>query len=733
MTLLILPHDLHVPLTPFLHEAQSLALRELITYSTDPHRRAQLCTIDPHLRTLLLALETADDQSIAVLLYILANLTDPNIPTTASSVSLQPAHLQSLINILHTHRLTSDVALALSCSRLLMNLSLNSAACAHLLKERGIANTLVDALSSSLHSRPLRVEDLHIQHHLLRALLALIPLPSSKSTSSSLASSDSSSSFTVHIDQSYLESLCQRGLVKLLLAILTSSLPASLLTPTSLLDLTASTSSTSSTNNTKGTTEQELNTSQLGSAQALRTLHTTLKQLSFNILTHIAQVKSGMEALVQHEATLSTLLEMSDLGALFLDTQEVIDAHSLLPPQVAAVWPLLHQLLTNPTVAQRPLNTQHAATLARALTIVLSRTLHLTTTPSQSSTIDPTATPPPPPPPSEVYTVQLMTLTMLLSLAQHNTQMRDTIVLQNVLTPLQQMLNKNTTATTNSSFPSQHRLLCVQLLAWLALSKQGQQEIRDNGTLQLLVTLLSTLNTTLNSASLTNRDEWILRDQVLLALLHLSLSEQNRDTLAKLKPIPHILSPLLSLKTEALSNNTTSLSLQQSLIHILRLLCSLLYNRMLQFNEFHSLLFSLSLLSSPLLILIVFVRCADDIRNAVFDIEGVLSKLFELLSSTTSAELQIEVLSVLQTLCADIRCSRDFLNEGMMPLVSLLSNANQAIVISTLHILHHLLHFDQLREALRTYIDLPILEGLTNSPNPLIARLASQLKVILGS
>jgi hypothetical protein len=175
---------------------------------------------------------------------------------------------------------------------------------------------------------------------------------------------------------------------------------------------------------------------------------------------------------------------------------------------------------------------------------------------------------------------------MLLSLAQHNTQMRDTIVLQNILTPLQKILNRITTptATTNSSFPSQHRLLCVQLLAWLALSKQGQHEIRDNGTLQLLVSLLSTLNTTLKPTSIMNRDDWILRDQVLLALLHLSLSEQNRDTLAKLKPIPHILFPLLSLKSEALSNNVTSLLLQQSLIHILRLLCSLLYHRMFHFK-----------------------------------------------------------------------------------------------------------------------------------------------------
>jgi hypothetical protein len=697
MAFLSLPYFFRVPITPLLREAQSLALRELIGYSTDPQRRAQLCTVDPQLRTLLKALETTDDSNVAVLLYIIANLTEPN--ANATSVSLQPALLEPLLNVLRTHHLTSDIALALSCSRLFMNLSLHSAACAQLLKERSLVNILVKALAGSLQSHPPRIEQLHIQHHLLRALLALIPTSSSSSSSSlqsQAAAANTTSPSAVQIDHSYLETICEYGIVDLLLAILTSSLPPSLLAPNTLLDLTStpptSTSASASSSELSGRSEQESNVTPLGNnAQALRTLHTTLKQLSFTILTHVAQVKSGMQALIQHDTTLPTLLEMSDFGALFLLDTKDVDANSLLPSQVAAVWPLLHQLLTSSVLTQRSLNAQHAATLARALTVVLSRTLRLTNAPT-ASTVDATRT-------SEVYTLQLMTLTMLLSLAQQNAQMRDTIVLQDILTPLQHLLSTITTATPTSLFPSQHRVLCVQLLAWLALSKQGKHDMRSTGMLQLLVTLLATLNTSLTPAPTNSRDDWLLRDNVLLALFHLSLSEQNRDALSKLNAIPQVLSPLLALSTDAVPNALT-LPLQQTLVHVLRLLRSLLYHH--------------------------------EIRGVVFNTQGLLPKLFELLSATTNTELQAEVLAVLQTLTEDMHYCGDLLNEGMMPIVSLLSNANDAIVLPTLYILHNLLHFDQFREVMLTYIDIPVLESLTKSSNSLVARLSTHLKVILG-
>jgi hypothetical protein len=127
----------------------------------------------------------------------------------------------------------------------------------------------------------------------------------------------------------------------------------------------------------------------------------------------------------------------------------------------------------------------------------------------------------------------------------------------------------------------------------------------------------------------------------------------------------------------------------------------------------------------------VFV-CIDEIRNALFQIQGILTKLFQLLSSTTDIELQTELLAVLQIVSEDSRCVDEMFNEGVMPIVSLLSNTNHAIIIPTLYILHNLLHFDKLREVMATYIDISVLEELIKSNNPLISRLAFQLKTILG-
>jgi hypothetical protein len=640
LALLAMPRVFGVPLnTPSLREAQSLALRELVLHSTDPQRRTHLCELDPHLRTLLDALHTAESSNVAVLLYILANLTDPASCCASPVLSLQPDLLHPLLTALHTHRLTSDPALALSCSRLLANLSLHSSACAQFLKKRGVVDILVDALQCSLQTRPVRIEELHTQLHLLRALLALVPTSTTTTTttttssssepastpantpptaalSAALSSSPSSSNFhrsssplastTIQIDIAYLEALSQRGIVKLLLTILKSSLPSSLVTTTAMVDLTTTTTTTTTTSGNVNVIETEGSTSSPstnatvtthpatgttgGNVQALRTLHTTLKQLSFSALTHVAQVKTGMDALSQNEHTLPMLLEMSDLGTLFLlDTKETegVDTttttsstSSLLPPQVAAVWPLLHQLLTSRTFNPNSLNAHHAATLARALTVVLSRSLQYMCDSSSTHTMVA----------AEAHTLQMMTLTMLLSLAQHSAQMRETIVLQDILTSLRHLLHTISESTASTSFPSQHRLLGVQLLAWLALSKQAKHDIRTNGSLQLLVKLLATLNTNLSIPPSTTTttttttthddDNRLLRDHILLTLLHLSLSEQNRDAIAKLNALNSILTPLLTIITDPLLFNKMAPSLRQTLIYILRLLHSLLHHRM---------------------------------------------------------------------------------------------------------------------------------------------------------
>jgi len=73
-------------------------------------------------------------------------------------------------------------------------------------------------------------------------------------------------------------------------------------------------------------------------------------------------------------------------------------------------------------------------------------------------------------------------------------------------------------------------------------------------------------------------------------------------------------------------------------------------------------------------------------------------------------------------------------NQGIMPIVSLLSNSNDYIVTQALFILSNLARFSSAYNGLRVFVDREVLDDLirTSAKNSSVSLLAGNLKFLLG-
>ena len=133
-----------------------------------------------------------------------------------------------------------------------------------------------------------------------------------------------------------------------------------------------------------------------------------------------------------------------------------------------------------------------------------------------------------------------------------------------------------------------------------------------------------------------------------------------------------------------------------------------------------------------------------------FQDQLIIRRLFALLASSRSQKLTSQILSLVQNLTRDDERNMDIIrDEGMMPLVSLLSNDDDYVVTQALLIIKNLVHFgtessvfyhikhtyrflDASREMVKTYIDQKVLTDLLSSPSATIKQLATSAKHILG-
>jgi len=138
----------------------------------------------------------------------------------------------------------------------------------------------------------------------------------------------------------------------------------------------------------------------------------------------------------------------------------------------------------------------------------------------------------------------------------------------------------------------------------------------------------------------------------------------------------------------------------------------------------------------------LLVSCVTLVDNLFYDAQCrryfqehlIMRRLFSLLSTSPSQKLTSQLLSLLQHLTRDdIEKNIEVIrNDGMMPLVSLLSNDNEYVVTQAMLIINNLLRFDSSREMVKTYVEPKTLTDLTSSANATIKYLATTAKQILG-
>jgi len=141
--------------------------------------------------------------------------------------------------------------------------------------------------------------------------------------------------------------------------------------------------------------------------------------------------------------------------------------------------------------------------------------------------------------------------------------------------------------------------------------------------------------------------------------------------------------------------------------------------------------------SEPLLSALVLLRAllgdatARTQLHAADAAASLLARLCALLAESSSLQLTSQLLALLEPLLRELRpesaaCAA-VLEHGMLPLTALLSNANVYIVVQTLLALQPLRALDELRAALRTFIDSDALAALRASPNDVVRQLAHEL------
>jgi len=304
---------------------------------------------------------------------------------------------------------------------------------------------------------------------------------------------------------------------------------------------------------------------------------------------------------------------------------------------------------------------------------------------------------------------QRIVLTIIANLSKSSNLVRSIMLEHNVLSTLQ-------TFITDSSVLIQ----ITAIIRNLALVTTAKAQIRESGLLTLLIDLLVSSHTPEQTISKTNEPVFDLlqiepqkpvppslvnfdetktvelKEQLIGALVTLSYSELNR---------------------EAIHQNSTALAIVVDIL----VKHSLAMN---ETNEESELLFNTLALIDNLLF-------DSNCREYFHDCQ-ILRPLFLVLSSSSSQRLTSQILTLIQKLTHDERNNDIVRDNGMMPLVSSMSNPNEYIVTQALLIISNLIRFDASREMVRTYIDKTVLEELLVLPNVTIQQLAHSIKHILG-
>jgi len=300
-------------------------------------------------------------------------------------------------------------------------------------------------------------------------------------------------------------------------------------------------------------------------------------------------------------------------------------------------------------------------------------------------------------------------LTIIANLSSSSNLVRSIMLQHNVLSTLQ-------TFITDSSVLIQ----IIAIVRNLAIVTTAKAQIRESGLLTLLIDLLVSSHAPEQSISKTNEPVFDLlqvepqkpvppslvnfdeektvelEQQLIGALVTLSYSELNREAI-------HQNSTALSIVVDILVNHTTTMN---------------------ETNTESELLFNTLALIDNLLF--------DSNCREYFHSCQILRPLFSVLSSSASQRLTSQILTLIQKLTHDERNNDIVRDNGMMPLVSSMSNPNEYIVTQALLIISNLIRFDASREMVRTYVDKAVLEELLVLPNVTIQQLAHSIKHILG-
>eukprot|EP01127_Copromyxa_protea_P019356 TRINITY_DN624_c0_g1_i1.p1 TRINITY_DN624_c0_g1~~TRINITY_DN624_c0_g1_i1.p1 ORF type:complete len:1644 (+),score=307.65 TRINITY_DN624_c0_g1_i1:466-4932(+) len=257
------------------------------------------------------------------------------------------------------------------------------------------------------------------------------------------------------------------------------------------------------------------------------------------------------------------------------------------------------------------------------------------------------------------------------------------------------------------------RLKSINLIGALSLASEGKSQIRSEGLLSVLLTLLRShtsassatyvnlLGSDLVVSSPTSEEEESdvdveMRYSIVKALGALSLSEENRKLIFECQEAPQLILGFIINTSPGQTERKDNF-----LVDCLALTKNLVYN----------------------------VDCKNFFCN-----NNLLQRLFSLLSESSCDKLTFNILSLIHDLTRDGREGEgEVVREyGMMPLVALMSSPNDYIITQSLQILCNLVRFDTSREVVQTYMDKSVLLELVTSPNLIVTQLAKELKFILG-
>jgi hypothetical protein len=327
----------------------------------------------------------------------------------------------------------------------------------------------------------------------------------------------------------------------------------------------------------------------------------------------------------------------------------------LLDSDLTAVLQIMYRvLMNNPHHVIQQIDAEHLATLTKSLVLLLNKSLTRACDPQHGPGIRQT------------------TLLMLLTLAQTANHVRDLILLQDVMPALRTVLTilgllsadaYQSDIVERSVLSLADLIYSVQLIGWLSLCKTAKDDMRVTGVMRALLTLLTELDQ--HTADLQHdvaqqaRLNSLLRESVLLALMHLTLSEQNREHIA----VEHtaVLDALLAHVSMEYMDSDDNSDLQ--IVHnAVMLLGNMVFN--------------------------------NTARTQLLQ-RDLTAQCFKTLSQADDIQLQLRILHVLRLVQSTLDAShlQAVIDQGLPPLSALLAHQNSAVVVQALACMHDLLRY----------------------------------------